>query len=643
MKPIIRRILALLLAAAGNTSPLPGATVAYWEFDAYGNGSTAAAVGGPAMDLRSAGAGADFARLEEPALSPLPSPDGTVGFVGDARANAACLRSPGNAIENRYLETAPGTNLLRLHDRAWTVEGWIRCHGDEPDGFGDVILTTRDEPLWCGVTLLVLAPHRAGEGRRLHAYFEVKANAAEDPAAVFSVSTAEVLQPGRWHHIALVWNGRGEHPPTASLLVDGTGAARAEAPRTFDAAAADRYTLDCLRLGARKGSEKNSFAGDMDEFRISDTALQPMDMLLFPERTGPLPRVCQVAAPRRLHPRTPRAGDVLMRTLRWYPAATGDRLSTLQAMDAFHVTGLVWSYIHDPEVIAQVRANGRFFQGAVTNSLSTMRDLLGLPGKADDAETREFIARYGCQSLDGSPNEQPWKRHWPNPFSRASGCCSNPDFEALYVQALMTYTDAGAAMIQRDEGDGNASRPHYGGCFCDHCMRGFRDTLARTLPQQELEALGIADIRTFDYRQHLREADAPVGDAFARWDGGELQRLFRDYQHQVSAGFMQRTRRALDRAAGSPVAMSCNNGVREFGEVMRQFDWFFGELARSHATPTDLHRTATLAAALDRLQIVTMPKKGGHSTYDTPGGWEQHTRQTIATSYAVGGICMAPW
>jgi hypothetical protein len=618
-------------------------TLAYWELDHYEGGVTPAAVGGEGMALRSAGGGADFAIIDAPAVAAIPNPDSTAGFSGDAASNGASLRCPGNPVENRFLATAPGTNVLRLDDTEWTFEGWLRFTGDAPDGFGDVLLTTRDEPNWCGFTLMLLKGLRAGDGLRLAAHFEVKEHAAGDVPSTFGMRTDGIVMPGTWHHIAMTWDSRRDGPAVANLFVDGVMVAHAEAPPEFDPGTADRHTIDELHIGSRQGSERNTVAGDLDELRISDRVLEPVDMLLFPNRPGPLPCAFEVARRRALHSRTPRSSDVLMRTLRWRPPNSRGRPETMGAMDTFHVTGLVWSYIHDPAVISQVLASGRFFQGAVTNSLSTMRDLLGLPAKADEADAEAFIQRYACLSLDGSANEQPWKRHWPNPFSRASGCCSNPEFEEMYVRALQTYTRAGATMIQRDEGIGNAYRPNYGGCFCDHCIEGFRAFLAETRTPEQLAAMGVADVTAFDYREQLRRAGAPVGDGFMRWDGGRLQDLFVEYQHRVSVGFMARTRAALNEAAGFEVAMSCNNGVRNFDEIMQQYDWFFGELARVHATPAFLYSTAARAAALDRLQIVTMPKKGGHSTYDDPDGWERHTRQTIATSYAVGGICMVPW
>jgi hypothetical protein len=419
--------------------------------------------------------------------------------------------------------------------------------------------------------------------------------------------------------------------------------ATAEAPVDFDTESADERTIDCLHIGAREGASKNSFAGELDEFRISDRVLQPAEFLMFPVIPQPLVPVSQVAKARELSPKAPHATDVLMRALRWRPINDKDTWSVMQAMDDFHVTGLVWAYIHDPAHIKEVTDSGRFFQGAVTSSLQTMRSLLGESTANNAPDVPAFIDRYTTKNLDGSPNEQPWKRYWTSDLSRVSGCCSNPEFETLYVEALMTYIRAGATLIQRDEGGGNSERPNYGGCFCSWCIQGFRAYLKAEVAPEQLRAWGIADIDTFDYAARLRLDGAPVGDAFRTWDGGDLKRCFVAYQAEVSQAFFQRTRKALDRQAGFHVAMSCNNGVREFDEVMQQFDWFFGELSRQLATPTDLYHLLKKAETLGRLQIVTMPKKGGHISYPDPDGWERHTRQTIAMTYAVGGICMVPW
>jgi hypothetical protein len=46
------------------------------------------------------------------------------------------------------------------------------------------------------------------------------------------------------------------------------------------------------------------------------------------------------------------------------------------------------------------------------------------------------------------------------------------------------------------------------------------------------------------------------------------------------------------------------------------------------------------AADHSHIQVVTMPKKGD---YDDLQAWQRRTRQTIATAYASGGLCMVPW
>jgi len=637
MRPLLLTTLLFVLRLS-----VCAGTVAYWEFDRLNGGETPAAVGGEAFTLRSAGAGGDFETAKAPAMQRLPNPDRTRGFAGDTVGNPGALACPGNPEANRYLTTGPGTNVLRLHKTTWTVEGWVRFTGDTPDGYGDIILTTRDAPNFCGFNLVALRTRTHGEPLRLSCYFELKA-LGDVPASRFGLVTSPALHQDRWHHIALTWDATGEGAPRTSIYVDGMRAAAAEAPVGFDTESVDARTIDSLHIGAREASSKNSFAGEIDEFRISDKVLQPREFLMFPATPRPLVPACQVAKARKLSPNAPKANDVLMRALRWRPRNKKDPRSVVRAMDDFHVTGLVWAYIHDPKHIAEVTKSGRFFQGAVTASLQTVRSLLGESTANDAPDVPDFIDRYTTKNLDGTPNEQPWKTYWKNDLARVSGCCSNPEFEKVYVKALMTYIRAGATQIQRDEGGGNSQRPNYGGCFCPWCIKGFRAYLKERLTAEQLKAFGIENIDTFDYAARLRQANAPVGVAFRNWRGDELKPHFVAFQAHVSKTFHQRTRKALDEQAGFPVAMSCNNGVHIFDEVMQQFDWFFGELSCRHATPGTLYHLLKQAEKVDCLQIVTMPKKGGHVVFTDPKQWERQTRQAIAMSYAAGGICMVPW
>jgi hypothetical protein len=202
------------------------------------------------------------------------------------------------------------------------------------------------------------------------------------------------------------------------------------------------------------------------------------------------------------------------------------------------------------------------------------------------------------------------------------------------------YIDAGAQVMQRDEPGANDNATRWGGCFCAHCMRGFRRFLAQNTLADQRRQLGITNLDAFDYRQHVKAEGAPVGDAFGRWNGGRLKELFVEYQTEATIAFHQRTRKAIDEYAGRHVPFSCNNGAHRWTAIELQFDWVFGELSYGRATAVQLHAAMRQAAEHGRIQVVTMPKKGDR---ENPGEWERRTRKTIATAYACGGHCMVPW
>jgi hypothetical protein len=343
-------------------------------------------------------------------------------------------------------------------------------------------------------------------------------------------------------------------------------------------------------------------------------------------RAESAPRLYQRASAIDRPAGAPAASDVIMRSLGLHPRNDQDPHDTMQALRDFHATTLAWAYITDPEFIARVQASGRVFGGAAA-----------APSYIPPAGDEPWFQRVVIVDLDGQPIIAPWKRTWTRTLW---GCVNNPELERGYAEYLQRYIDAGAQIMQRDEPGANLNATRWGGCFCDHCMERFRQYLAEHTTAATRQGLGIEDLDGFDYRQHLRSAGAPVGDAFGNWNGGELKELFVEFQTEATVAFHRRAREAIDRYAGRRVPFSCNNGVRLWTEVELGFDWAFGELAYRHATADYLYAALRTAAEHDRGQIVTMPKK---SNYDNPEEWQQRTRRTIAMSYACGGQCMVPW
>lgn len=340
-------------------------------------------------------------------------------------------------------------------------------------------------------------------------------------------------------------------------------------------------------------------------------------------------RACDVAKARAMPDGAPKASDVIMRSLTLRVAKGGSPYDTFQALSDFHVTRLEWAYIKNPDFIAKVQASGRLFGGAASSALSHV------------AKTTEGLdyADLACVNLNGTPVIPTWKRVW-RPPGNLWMCVNNPAVERCYVEYLKSSMDAGAQVMQRDEPGGNENAISWGGCFCEHCMKTFRGYLSKNTNAGEQRQLGIDDIETFDYRNLLMRQGAPVGDDFRRWDGGELKQLFIRFQTEATVAFHRRTRQTLNEHVGRRVAISCNNGCRTWTPTQLEFDWCFGELSYSHATPGFIHEAMQKATELGRCQVITMPKKSNREGLDA---WHRLTRQTIAVTYACGGQCMVPW
>ncbi len=364
-------------------------------------------------------------------------------------------------------------------------------------------------------------------------------------------------------------------------------------------------------------------------FLLVSAVIDPPAAAFSQDRPNADKRVSEVAQATALPDGAPKASDVIMRSLALRKGKDENQHDTFRALSDFHVTRLEWAYIRDKDAIGRFRREGGLFGGAASSALSHV---------ARPADGSSY-AELACVNLEGVPVIPTWKRAW-RPPGNLWMCVNNPTLEELYLTYLKSCLDAGAQVMQRDEPSGNASAVRWGGCFCEHCMREFRDYLSENTTPEDRAELEIGDLASFNYRELLKRRAAPVGDDFNRYDGGRLKQLFVDFQTETTIAFHKRTRRALDEYAGRRVAFSCNNGCRSWTPIQLEFDWCFGELSYRHAQPDFIHSAMRQAAGLDRCQVVTMPKKSNREELDA---WCRLTRQTIAMAYASGGHCMVPW
>jgi hypothetical protein len=349
---------------------------------------------------------------------------------------------------------------------------------------------------------------------------------------------------------------------------------------------------------------------------VTDEAVQPA-----------VKRVHEMAEPPVTGRGIPRASTVSMRSLRPRPLNARDPHDTLAAIRGFHVSRLEWTYGDNVAFVGKVHDLGVEYGGAVAAG--------SYVGTAPPVE-------WNVVGIDGQRLVAPWMRQWPRP--NPWGCANNPEFRAGHLRAALAAVAAGADLLQRDEPAQNLLATSWGGCFCRHCIAGFRTWLASNADPQLLTNLGIDDPSAFDYAAHLRATGAPGGDAFGRWPGDPLKRLFVEFQTASTVEFHAWWRQELDRAAGRPVPVWCNNSVRHWRPIELGFDSCIGELQAKHATPAHLHAVMREARRAGRIQATTMPLLPAKTTaeHETPE-WIALTRRTIATVYALGGLIEMPW
>lgn len=338
--------------------------------------------------------------------------------------------------------------------------------------------------------------------------------------------------------------------------------------------------------------------------------------------------LCDTVNPRSTYPGALRASEVCMRSLVPRSANARDPRDTLQAIRDFHVTRLEWIYNLTPSFIAEVKGLGVTVSGACVNGT-----LAGIDKTAPD-----WYKRYSALDLDGNAVEAPWMRPWPG--HTLWECINNPEARESFLQYVKDLVDLGITDLQRDGPEMNSSATSWGGCFCGHCMVGFRDYLEDHGDRQQLAGAGIANLDAFDYAAYLRAKDVPVGDAFRQYPQDYLKGAFLEFQDQSTVSFHQWWRRELNAHAGRYVPVSSNNGVFHNTAIHRVFDSYIGELNWAYAQPEPLWDAARRARDLGKGQSTTMPlRRDGTETEE----WIRRTRQTIATNYALGMHIEAPW
>ena len=324
----------------------------------------------------------------------------------------------------------------------------------------------------------------------------------------------------------------------------------------------------------------------------------------------------------------------------------------MEAYRRYRATGLGWGFLPEPDRrglppdeemmrdVDEAHRCGVKFQGRVELDADWM-------GMIDfDSNFMESTVR----DLDDQPAVTWWTHRYKGHPSYHF-CTNAPGYRHYLFYQLHRIMAAGTDWLMIDSAipTVGALNARYGGCFCMHCMAGFRGYLRETLTSDELADAGIDDIDRFDYGDYLRARGIdneryraqilafppviPLAQAYFNYQWREVNALFRAFKSAAQA-------------YGDEVPMSSNSPFywAEFIYAVDAHDFYTNEMdyqpPEVEILPSEPIYTFKLAEALGKLLAITGVPRAfePYRLRARPG----HIGLWIAQAYAHGHVFMAP-
>ncbi len=180
------------------------------------------------------------------------------------------------------------------------------------------------------------------------------------------------------------------------------------------------------------------------------------------------------------------------------------RSESEKVFEQYHVTGYTWGFLPHPLNNKTIR--------------KWKRNIKHLQSKGLKFQARiEFDARWEnmidydpkgfhddiMRTLEGELLIAPWFKERKYKGYPAYWFCSNaPGFqEYLRYQAEITWSAKPDSIMLDAQTSTALSLKWYGGCFCPHCIGGFRQYLRKRFSPRELKEMDVEDEQSFDYAQ----------------------------------------------------------------------------------------------------------------------------------------------
>lgn len=135
-----------------------------------------------------------------------------------------------------------------------------------------------------------------------------------------------------------------------------------------------------------------------------------------------------------------------------------------------------------------------------------------------------FPRSYSEEFIDSNATRDPMGRLIRIDESFYHGCLENEGWRDYFKELLSILVDAGIDIIEIDQ---PALETWRGECYCNHCMKAFRNWLTKKYTSDQItNLLRIKDISLFDYRDYLK-ATGLAG--LSEWDRLHSSRFGHEY------------------------------------------------------------------------------------------------------------------
>lgn len=293
------------------------------------------------------------------------------------------------------------------------------------------------------------------------------------------------------------------------------------------------------------------------------------------------------------------------------------RQDAVEAIKAFGANRVEWSYITQPEVVAQLKSTAGWFGGSI-NSTPKMPDEEGM---AKDFDGKSIV----------NPRMKSWNVQWST--------STNPKTKKRLRDLAKSYLDLGASSIQVDDPLLELYAAQlWGGDFNASTLAGFPRFLEDYPDRERLRRAELLDFRG-DYREYLKSRFG-IRDAkeYAKRQAAlPTTPIWLAYLQQTVTTHYVELRAYLKQVRGADVPLSMNlTFLDRPSEANRHF--FLATLADYSMAETpvgdalDLQMRAATARALG-LGFVPSIKPKDHAA----------NRVAIATLTALGANPIVPW